>query len=430
VHFSSADRAPAGRRSRAVHRRRDSFEEITDMRILRFTPALLLVLAASGCGVDRITSPLAPQGASPANAALAAARAAAGLDGSGAGAAGRGSAGTVYTISNAAAGNAVVSWRRGPDGSLSDATSTPTGGLGTDASLGDQGAILADAEDGLVFAVDAGSNDVAMLRATPQGVRLLGRSPSGGEHPISLTRHGSLLFVLNAGGDGNVAGFRIRPDGRLAAIPGATRGLGGGATGPAQVGFSPDGNHLVVTEKAANALAVYDVAPNGALSGPHVQPSPGATPYGFAFTRSGTLVVSEAAGGAAGASSASSYRFAPGGGLVTVSAAVPTHQSSACWVAAPRTGDFAYTSNAASSTLSGYRVNADGSIALIDPAGDTAHTDGGALDTAFDESGRFLYVLNGGTHTLNAYRRMADGHLDPMPGVSGLPATSAGLAAI
>ena len=390
------------------------------MRLSRLSPALLLVTVLSGCGVDRITSPLAVQ--PPSGAELLAVRAS--------GAGDTGGRGFVFTNSNAAAGNAVVSWRRGADGSLADPVSTPTGGTGTGASLGDQGAIVADAEDGLVFAVDAGSNNVAMLRATPQGLRVLGRAASGGERPISLTRHGALLFVLNAGGEGNVAGFRIRPDGQLVPIPGATRGLGGAATGPAQVGFSPDGDHLVVTEKAANALAVYDVAPTGALSAPHVQPSPGATPFGFAFTRIGTLVVSEAHGGMAGASSASSYRFGPGGALVTISAAVPTHQTSACWVAVPRSGEFAYTSNAASSTLSGYRVGADGSITLLDPAGDTAHTDGGALDAAFDREGRYVYVLNGGTHTLNAYRRLSDGHLDPLSGVSGLPATSAGLAAL
>lgn len=394
------------------------------MRLLRSVPVLLLPLTLAGCGADRITAPLATG-----SLATAAQIVAAGRGGNDADPRGARAIGTVYTISNAADGNAVIAFPRAADGSLSAPVVTPTGGLGTGASLGDQGAVLADGR-GLVFAVDAGSNDVAVLRATPRGLEALARTPSGGERPISLTRHADLLFVLNAGGDGNVSGFRIHGDGRLAPLPGATRGLGGAAVGPAQIGFSPDGAHLVVSEKAANALVVFDVAPNGALSAGRVTPSAGATPFGFAFTSSGVLVVSEAQGGAPGASSASSYRFGRGGALVTTSAAVPTNQTAACWVAISRDGAFAYTSNAASGTLTAFQVGADGSLTRIDPAGDTAHTDGGALDAAFDESGRFVYVLANGAHVVNGFRRAADGHLTPLPVAGGLPATAAGLVAL
>jgi 6-phosphogluconolactonase len=335
-----------------------------------------------------------------------------------------GRSGAVYTLSNAASGNEVLSYLRHEDGSLSDLESTPTAGMGTGTGLGSQSALIVSDEDRLMFAVDAGSNDIASLRITPRGLRTLGTTPSGGERPISITRHERMLFVLNAGAEGGITGFRIGGNGRLVPIPGSTQGLGGAATNPAQIAFTPDGAHLVVTEKATNAIAVYNVSEDGSVSAPDVQASAGQTPFGFAFAREGALIVSEAS-----LSSASSYHVGVDGMLEVVSAAVPTLQRAACWVAVPWGGEFAYTTNAASNTLSGFRVGENGSISLLDASGVTATADGTPIDAAFDASGTFLYVLNGGAHSLNVYRRGEDGHLDPLTGVSGLPAGGSGLAA-
>ena len=56
--------------------------------------------------------------------------------------AGADSPGAVYTLTNLAAGNAVAVFDRAADGSLSPAGTYATGGLGTGASLGSQGAIV------------------------------------------------------------------------------------------------------------------------------------------------------------------------------------------------------------------------------------------------------------------------------------------------
>jgi 6-phosphogluconolactonase (cycloisomerase 2 family) len=380
------------------------------MRLLR-PAALLLLLTASGCGVNqRLNAPLASDPAMPAIA-------------------NRGLGDVLFTMTNSTAGNAILTFARSADGTLAGPSSTPTGGTGSGAGLGSQGAIVAGVEDRMLFAVDAGSHDIAALRVTPQGLRALGTTPSGGQIPISLTRYGSLLFVLNAGGAGNIAGFRVGGDGRLTPVAGSVRGLGGMAVGPAQVGFTPDGRHLVVTEKATNSIAVFEVNADGSVSDPQVVPSAAHTPFGFAFGRSSALIVSEAAGGAPMGSSASSYHVGPAGDLMTVSAAVPTHQTSACWVAVPAGGAFAYTTNAAGNSVSGYRVGTDGALTLLDADGHTAAADGSPIDAAFDASGSFLYVLNGMAHSVNAYRRENDGHLVPLQGASGLPAGGVGLAA-
>jgi hypothetical protein len=56
-----------------------------------------------------------------------------------------------------------------------------------------------------------------------------------------------LLYVLNAGGTGNISGFIISKRGRLAPLPDSTRPLSSATSGPGQVQFSPDGGLLVVT---------------------------------------------------------------------------------------------------------------------------------------------------------------------------------------
>lgn len=53
--------------------------------------------------------------------------------------------------------------------------------------------------------------------------------PVTGSRPISLDVHGDLLYVLNAGGDGNISGFAIGPQGTLTALPGSSRPLSGQA---------------------------------------------------------------------------------------------------------------------------------------------------------------------------------------------------------
>lgn len=337
-----------------------------------------------------------------------------------------GEAGAVYALSNAPDGNVVLVWDRAADGTLTPAGSYPTGGLGTGGGLGSQGAIILSDSGRWLFAVDAGSNEISSFRVRPDGLRLVERVPSGGVTPTSLTLHDDLLFVLNAGGAGNITGFEV-DDGELSPIPGSTRPLSGDATAPAQVSFSPDGETLVVTERASNSIVTYEVDDDGEVSGPTVYPSSGTTPFGFAFGRRGVLVVSEA-NGAPGGSAASSYRL-DDDGLSLVTGSAPTFQGAACWVVVTRNGRFAYTSNAASNSISGFSVGNDGSLTLLSADGRAAATDAGPTDMALSRNSQFLYVRNGRAGTIGAYAIASDGSLTPIAGASGLPAGTAGLIA-
>jgi 6-phosphogluconolactonase (cycloisomerase 2 family) len=342
--------------------------------------------------------------------------------------------GAVYVLTNAADGNAVAVFDRAGDGTLTPAGTVPTGGTGTGAGLGSQGALVLSRNGHWLFAVNAGSNDISVFKLSRNGLHLRDRQPSGGVMPISLTVHDGLLYVLNAGDGatpGNISGFTLEERGRLAPLAGSTRPLSAANVGPAQVEFSRDGDVLVVTEKATNQISTYMVDDDGLADGPHVQPSAGQTPFGFAFGKRGQLFVSEAFGGAPNASAVSSYDVDGEGILTTITPSAATHQTAACWVVVTRNGRYVYTSNTGSGSITGYHVARDGSLTLLNADGRTGVTGDGSLPTDMDLSrnSQYLYALNSGTGSVAAFAVGGDGSLTHLGNVGALAPGAVGLAA-
>jgi 6-phosphogluconolactonase (cycloisomerase 2 family) len=357
-------------------------------------------------------------------AAVTIAAAALAIVGPGAVAASSDHAGTVYIETNAASGNAVAAYQRHADGTLTWSANYPTGGNGTGAGLASQGSIALSADGRTLLAVNAGSNDVSAFAVGPDGsLHLVSRAPAGGTDPISVTIHGHLVYVLDAGGSGNIAGL-FSFGGHLSAVPGWTRPLSGAGTSPEQIAFSPDGRVLVVTEKGANEIVTYRVGWFGRAGAPDVQTSAGAAPYGFAFDGRGRLFVSEAA-----TSALSSYRIGQSRDLTTLSASVVNGQLAACWVAVTPSGREAYTIDAHSSTISSYAIHADGSITL--DQGLAASTGGGTapLDASVSSDGRDLYVLLSATQQISTFAIGAHDTLTPIWTVSAPFAGLSGLVA-
>jgi 6-phosphogluconolactonase len=334
-------------------------------------------------------------------------------------------AGAVYSLTNATSGNRVQVFLRDSGGNLHTAGTVATGGTGTGAGLGSQGALaLADGGRWLL-AVNAGSDSVSALRVTSSlGVQLANTVRSGGSQPISVTVHGHLVYVVNAGSD-SIRGFRLGTNG-LTPIRRSTRPLSGTGVGPAQIEFGLTGRVLVVTEKNTNAIDTYRVRPSGRTQGPNTHPSAGQTPFGFVFAGP-YLVPTEAFGGAAGASAVSSYRVTASGWIKVLSASVPNGQSAACWAAiSPTTRDI-YVANTGSNTVSRYSIDAAGLVRLREGVAGTTGT--APADETITPDGRYLYVLNGGDGTISAFH--AHGTLAPMDGAGGLPAgAAAGLVSI
>lgn len=338
--------------------------------------------------------------------------------------------GLLFTCSNLSEGNEVLVYSADPAGRLQLRQRAATQGRGSGRGLGSQGALVLSGCGRFLFVVNAGSDSVSSFRLGTRGLRLTSVVASGGNGPISVAENGGLVYVLNAGGAGGVSGF-VNLRGRLIPIANSARGLSAsGGTAPAQVGLSDDGDTLVVAERATNRLTSYEVRDDGSLGAPQPNASAGMTPFGFAVDRRGTLIVSEAFGGAVNASTVSSYRFADAAPQtpVVISARVPLQQSAACWVALTPNGRFAYVANTASGSISLLSIASDGSLSLLKAAAASA-AGSGPLDLAVSANGRLLFALNGGNQSLAAYRVGADGSLSPAASLSGLPAATTGLAA-
>ena len=356
-------------------------------------------------------------------------------------------AGAVYVMTNQVT-NEIAIFRRNVNGTLTSAGSVATGGAGNPVAqpgdpptdpLASQGALIMDRENQLLFAVNAGSNQISVLKVTRDGLTMVDLVNSGGVRPISLTLYGNFLYVLNEGtpppstGDGNsqnITGFTVGDDGTLTPLKGSTQPLIGGAgADPAQVGFNSDGTLLTVTEKMGNRLDTYTVDANGVASPPIANASSGLTPFGFAFNDSDTLVVSEAFGGVPSASAVSSYDPAADGTLKVISGSVPNSQTAACWVVIRNNGTLAFVSNTASGTISSYGIGDDGSLTLVDAVAASMGPNSALRDMALNNNSRFLYVQGDGGQTVFSYRVEQNGDLTLIDTDNGLPFGAQGIAA-
>jgi len=337
----------------------------------------------------------------------------------------------VFVQTNDLEQNSIVAFTRGADGRLDRAGEFRTGGRGgveRDVPLdplASQDSLTYDPAHRLLFAVNAGSNTVTSFVVHGARLTRVQTVPSGGVFPVSLAAGHNRLYVLNAGGSGNVTGYRISPSGRLAGLPHASRDLRLGndpvpefITAPADIAQTPDGDQLVVSTKANNTLDVFPIGRGGALSAPVRNAAAADVPFALSFDTAGRLVVANA-----GTSSVSTYAVRKDGTLDTITPAVEDGQDALCWLVG--TGNTFFGGNAGSSTISAFAVGGAGTAALTGtPDGVVAHTGGGSggtIDLAVTTDGRFLYAENAFAGTVEGYRIRADHTLELVSTAIGLP---------
>jgi 6-phosphogluconolactonase (cycloisomerase 2 family) len=198
---------------------------------------------------------------------------------------------------------------------------------------------------------------------------------------------------------------------------------------PAQVAFSPDGSMVVITERATDSIVTYEVTAGGTFGASSQVASEGPTPYGFAFTSGGTLIVTEAFGAQKGAAAASSYAIEDGS-LVARTSSVGNGRSEICWAVVTPDDRFAFTTNFADGAVSRYAIASDGSLSLEDAmAGISVEGMPGLRDEDLSSDGRFLYAIDADGGRIYGWSVEAEGALEPVGSWGGLPATVAGLAA-
>jgi len=322
--------------------------------------------------------------------------------------------GAVYSMTNAAVDNEVIAFRRGRNGKLIRINAYQTGGNGTGEAIIDplasQGSIILSSHGRFLFVVNAGSNSISSFRVSRHGeLTLVDVEPSGGVRPNSLAIFGSLLYVTNVGNAANasnITGFRVEINGSLTVIAGSTHALSTITAQPACVVFSPDGSQVVVSELNNNLLSVFQVNGDGTLTGPVINNSNGAGPFGSVFLRKGPLLNTEA-----GANALSSYSLADNGVLSVISGSVQNFQAATCWVSKSKWEHFAYTSNTGSHTITIYRIGDCGTLTAVDIVYSTFRAQGAPIDSGVSWDGRNFYVLNGNQGSISVFRIGKHGRL-------------------
>lgn len=343
--------------------------------------------------------------------------------------------GHVYVDDNTTGVNTIAAFDRHADGSLTAEPGSPfiAGGEGTGSGLASQGAIQLSANRRFVIAVDAGSNDISVLRIERDGaLRLVpnGVVPSGGATPVSIAVHGGLVYVANAGvGGTDYSGFRLSGWGVLRPIPGATIALPSNAQ-PGDVLFNADGTRLVGTRVGTSQIDSFTIDYSGrAVAAPGSPfPAEGLGPFGSEFrpTDPDQLFVSNAHNVGAATGTVSAFQDGPQGTLTPIgSSPFGDLQTAPCWVEISRDGRFLFTVNTASGTLSRYAIGRDGTLALLGSTPVRGTGGVGAVDARLSPDGRWLFVDESSADAVGAFS-VDGGSLTELPGSpTALPAGSA-----
>lgn len=334
--------------------------------------------------------------------------------------------GALYTSTNEAIANFVVIYDRLADGTAVQSQMVPTGGLGTGAALGNQGAVTLSSDQEFLFVVNAGSDDLSVFRVLEDGLLLVDLVPTRGDMPISVAQHGDLVYVVHEGDD-SITGFEQRADGSLVFIRGSRNRLSGQGTAPAQIGFSPDGDFLFVTERATQQISRFRVTRSGGSRRTAPIPATGITPFGFEFGLRDQLVVSNGEMGMPDAGTVTSYEIDDvDGDLDVITGPLALGETASCWIVMTPDRRIAFSSNTASATVSSLAIGFDGDLTLLDAQ--AATTGAGPRDMAVTPDGQFFYVLNEAGGGIGDYVIGPDGSLIGIPGSPTINVGSTGLA--
>ncbi|WP_210586172.1 beta-propeller fold lactonase family protein [Streptomyces sp. GESEQ-35] len=337
----------------------------------------------------------------------------------------------VFVQGNELDGNTIHVFERGQDGALSASGDFATGGKGGDQvdaptdSLASQGSLVYDKKSGLLLAVNAGSGTVTSFQVDGQELTHRKVVDSGGDFPASITVYGKLAYVMNAGGEGSIQGFRITAEG-LKPLRDSHRSLGLDnakvplfSSSPGQVAFTPGGRTLAVTTKSANTIEVFAIGRDGRPAHQAVvNDSAGGVPFAITFDKSGRMLVAEAE-----KSTVTTYKVRADASLKVVQEPLANGQDTLCWL--ERAGDFFYGGNTGNSTVTGYRTDRQGRLALTNDVGIATPPSAksqGVIDLAVTQDERFLYVQNAVSGTVDGFRVGRNGSLAKVTTVTGLPA--------
>ena len=342
--------------------------------------------------------------------------------------------GHLYVNDNTAGTNTIAAFDRHADGTLTPLHGSPfaAGGAGTGATIGSQGALQVTSDGKYLLAVDAGSNQISVLRINSDGeLSPVGGGPvsSGGSKPVSVAVHGGLVYVANAGdGGSNYTGFTLNPGGHLQPLADSTVPLPNGSS-PGDVLFNSDGTKLVGTRVGTSLIDSFVVGGDGRLTAAAGSPfaAQGLGPFGSEFrpTDPTQLFVSNAHNVGPGTGTISAFSDGSDGTLTSIgSSPYADLETAPCWVEITHDGQVLFTVNTASHSISRYAIAADGSLSLLGSTSLGA-AGVGAEDARLGPNGKTLWVVDSGARAVSAFA-VDGGNLTELPSSpTALPAGSA-----
>jgi len=321
----------------------------------------------------------------------------------------------VYTETNDVS-NAILAFRRDDAGRLTPLPQAPfpTGGKGViDPSfrLGpfdtDQN-IAVDRERRLLFAVNSGSNSIAVFHIRPHDGSLKpvegSPFPSGGVNPVSIGLRGDQIVIINQnqdpaqhipGATPNIVTRHVTPDGRIVQFAtDTTIDLPVGSS-PSQALTANDRPFVFDAEFLAGLLGTYRLFPDGTLIANPPQALPASAAVGGTPAKPLGLWASPDARqlyvGFVTVNKVGVYTF-DDDGVPIFERAVPNAGRAVCWLRTNRAGTRLYTSDTGSSEMSVYDTTDPDDPHEIQTA--LASGPGALLQFELDPSGRFLFVAS------------------------------------
>lgn len=329
----------------------------------------------------------------------------------------------LFLISNEVASNRVLVYNRTDSGYLQYDTSYATGGTGTGAVIGCQGAVTLSKDGNSLLVVNPGSNELSSFRIYSDKMELISKKSSNGERPVSVAvSTENKVYALNNGGMGSVAGYTLNSFGELLPLESSLRSLIGTATSfPVQIQFTPDGKTMIVALRDAGRLIRFAVNNTGLLGDTMTLASVSPAPFGFDISNQNRIYITEAQTSAVGVYQITST------GLTNFQEPVLNSQKAACWLSITPNQLYCYTSNAQTNNLSAYKIDpSTGKASLIGANPIVTGTNPIEIRTSPDS--KFVYALCRTSHEIWAYAVQSDGSLNYLSKVGGLPSASIGMA--
>lgn len=315
----------------------------------------------------------------------------------------------VYVESNLPDHNSVLAFTRNADGTLTQLGDFATNGRGVfDLSLqlgpfdADQ-QIVTNGQHNLLFAVNPGSDTVAVFRINSDGTLAPvpgSPFPSGGSNPVSLGLAGDKLIVVNKAFDParpflkipSYAVFQINSNGQLTAEVSAVNAPVG--SDPTQADISPDKRLVFDAQFFAGFVRSFFLQPDGTLSlGQRIAPpiAPGSTtqplPLGLWSHPKQPILYA----GLVNVSMVGVFQYNNTGHLQFI-AAVPDSGAGVCWIRTNDQGTRLYASNTGDRSISVFDTTSPLNPVEIQHL--VLKGQGNQYEIELDPTGAYLYAVS------------------------------------